>query len=54
VGLVVGLTAHWETAWFAIFEAGIPAGAVGGLLGVVAALIVTAAHRIRGNNTRFD
>jgi len=35
VGLVVGLIVHWQTAWFAIFELGIPASILGGLLGLV-------------------
>jgi hypothetical protein len=38
-GLVVGLKAHPPTAWFAIFELGIPGGAVGGLVGLVAGTI---------------
>jgi hypothetical protein len=34
-GLVVGLMANPGTAWFAIFELGIPATIVGTLLGLV-------------------
>lgn len=53
-GLIIGLAVHWQTAWFAIFEAGIPAGIFGGLLGIIAALIVLAARRTTGNNSRSD
>ncbi len=34
-GLAVGLVAYAPTAWFAVFEAGVPASVVGGLLGLV-------------------
>jgi hypothetical protein len=34
VGLVIGLNAYAPTAWFAVFEVGMPAGIVGGVLGV--------------------
>ena len=39
VGLVLGLRAHPATAWFAIFEVGIPASALGGIVGLVAGAI---------------
>ncbi|HEY5249462.1 MAG TPA: hypothetical protein VIJ15_13545 [Dermatophilaceae bacterium] len=49
VGLIVGLFAYPPTAWFAVFEVGIPgaiAGAIVGLLvGVVAIRIRNQAHR---------
>jgi prolipoprotein diacylglyceryltransferase len=54
VGLVIGLNVHWQTAWFAIFEAGIPAAIVGGLLGTIAALIITGARRIARRDTPSD
>ena len=30
LGLVVGLVVHWQTAWFAVFELGVPASILGG------------------------
>jgi riboflavin transporter FmnP len=47
VGLVVGLLAYPPTAWFAVFELGVPAAIAGGVVGLVAALIVTAGRRIK-------
>jgi hypothetical protein len=38
-GLVVGLIAHPATAWFAVFELGIPASILGGLIGLAAGTI---------------
>ena len=35
VGLVIGLSVHPSTAWFAVLEVGVPAAAVGGFLGLV-------------------
>jgi hypothetical protein len=37
VGLVVGLFAYAPTAWFAVFELGVPAGVVGGIVGLIGA-----------------
>jgi hypothetical protein len=51
VGLLVGLSVYAPTAWFAVFELGLPAGIVGGLIGLVAALIMTAGHRIKRHIT---
>jgi ABC-type uncharacterized transport system permease subunit len=45
-GLVVGLRAYPPTAWFAVFELGVPATIAGGLVGFVAALVVMAGRRI--------
>ena len=42
VGLVVGLLVHPATAWFAVFELGIPASILGGLLG-----LACGAYRVR-------
>ncbi len=50
VGLILGLDANPATAWFAVFEVGIPAGIAGGLVGCIAALIVLAALRIKRSN----
>jgi hypothetical protein len=52
VGLVVGLIAYAPTAWFAVFELGVPAAIAGGILGLVAALIVTAARLIKRTDAR--
>ncbi len=46
-GLVVGLLAYPPTAWFAVFELGVPAAIAGGVVGVIAALIVEAARRLK-------
>lgn len=46
-GLVVGLLTYPPTAWFAVFELGVPATIAGGLVGFVAALIVMAGRRIK-------
>jgi hypothetical protein len=42
VGLVVGLFAYAPTAWFAVFELGIPAAIAGGIVGLIAGLVSTA------------
>lgn len=39
VGLVIGLWAYPPTAWFAIFEVGVPAGVLGAVLGLAAGSI---------------
>src|SRR5438105_387281 len=41
VGLVVGLDANPSTAWFAVFEVGIPSAILGGLVGLVSGTIAT-------------
>lgn len=46
VGLAVGLFVHPATAWFAVFELGIPASMLGGLLGVASGSIAYAAQRM--------
>jgi len=46
-GLIIGLNVNPATAWFAVFEVGIPAGIAGGLVGCIAALILLAARRIK-------
>jgi hypothetical protein len=42
VGLIVGLRVHPATAWFAVFELGIPAAIVGVVVGGAAGAIATA------------
>jgi hypothetical protein len=44
-GLVIGLLVYPPTAWFAVFELGIPASIVGGLVGLVRGAIATAIGR---------
>jgi hypothetical protein len=39
-GLVVGLQANPRTAWFAIFELGIPSAILGGVIGLVCGLML--------------
>jgi ABC-type uncharacterized transport system permease subunit len=47
VGLIVGLLANPLTAWFAMFELGIPAAIAGGVVSLIAALILTAGREIK-------
>jgi hypothetical protein len=49
-GLVVGLLAYPPTAWFAVFELGVPAAIAGAMTGFVAGLIVMAGRRIKRGN----
>ncbi len=45
LGLIIGLSAYPPTAWFAIFELGAPAAALGGLAGLAAGAIVSLSKR---------
>jgi hypothetical protein len=45
-GLIVGLFAYPPTAWFAVLELGIPAGIAGGVVGFLAALVVSVGRRV--------
>jgi MFS family permease len=58
VGLVVGLHVNPRTAWFAVFELGIPAAVVGGLLGLWFGTLVSAGRwldrRARRAHERSD
>jgi hypothetical protein len=38
IGLIVGLRVYPPTAWFAIFELGVPAAAAGALVGLASGL----------------
>ena len=49
VGLIVGLRVYPPTAWFAVFELGIPAAVVGALLGLAAGLSVRRVRHIHGS-----
>jgi hypothetical protein len=46
VGLVLGLIAHPPTAWFGVFEVGIPSGLLGALLGLTAGSISYCVRRL--------
>jgi len=41
-GLIIGLSVHPATAWFAIFELGLPATLLGGLVGALSGAIASA------------
>jgi ABC-type uncharacterized transport system permease subunit len=47
VGLVVGLRVYPATAWFAVFEVGVPAGIVGAAMGALVGLLAVTVHGIR-------
>ncbi len=49
VGLIVGLRVYPPTAWFAIFELGVPAAVVGALLGLASGLSVRGVRHIHGS-----
>jgi ethanolamine transporter EutH len=51
IGLVVGLIDNAQTAWFALAEAGIPASLLGGLIGLIVAVFMTASRRLRRAKT---
>lgn len=46
-GLIRGLQVHPATAWFAIFELGVPTAIVGGALGLCCGLLIVAIRRLR-------
>ena len=48
-GLVIGLIVNPPTAWFAVFELGVPATAAGAILGVIAGVIVTAVRTVKSH-----
>ena len=45
LGLMIGLSAYPPTAWFAVFELGVPAAVLGGLAGLAIGAIVLVARR---------
>jgi flagellar biosynthesis protein FliR len=45
VGLIVGLLVRPATAWFAVFELGIPASILGGLVGLACGAIAYVVQR---------
>jgi hypothetical protein len=46
-GLVIGLIVHAPTAWFAVFEVGIPASVVGGILGLISGGLTMGVRAVR-------
>jgi hypothetical protein len=46
LGLILGLLAHPVTAWFAVFEVGMPAAIAGGILGASVGLVAVIVRRI--------
>jgi hypothetical protein len=44
VGLVVGLRVYPPTAWFAIFELGLPAAILGGIVGLASGAVAYAVN----------
>ena len=50
-GLIVGLVAYAPTAWFAIFELGVPAAIVGGIVGLMIGSGTRLAHTDRGRSS---
>jgi hypothetical protein len=46
VGLILGLRASPATAWFAVFEVGVPAGMAGAVVGAVVGLVAVVLRRI--------
>jgi hypothetical protein len=50
VGLVAGLLVYAPTAWFAVFELGVPAAVVGGLGGLATGVVIKTGHRRLGSN----
>lgn len=46
VGLILGLRAYPATAWFAVFEVGVPAGVAGAVVGAVVGLVGVVIRKI--------
>jgi hypothetical protein len=51
-GLIIGLSVHPATAWFAVFEVGLPAAVVGTTLGAASGTVATVVRRIRARPDR--
>ncbi|MCD9625219.1 hypothetical protein [Rhabdothermincola salaria] len=54
VGLVLGLMANPPTAWFAVFELGVPSAVLGAVLGCVVGGAVSGVRRLRRASNRCD
>ncbi len=50
-GLVLGLFGYPPTAWFAVFELGIPDAMAGGVLGVISGLVVLAVRSLQAKHS---
>jgi hypothetical protein len=46
LGLILGLLAHPVTAWFAVFEVGVPAAIAGGVVGALVGLFAVIVRRV--------
>ena len=46
-GLVIGLHVYAATAWFAVFEIGVPGALAGAVIGVLGAAALLASRRLR-------
>lgn len=51
LGLLLGVRAYPPTAWFAVFEVGVPAAVGGAVLGLVVGAVVSATNRVGGQST---
>jgi hypothetical protein len=51
-GLVIGLSVHPATAWFAVLELGLPSAVVGTLLGAAGGAVATVVRRVRARPDR--
>jgi hypothetical protein len=49
-GLTIGLLVYPPTAWFAVFELGIPAAVAGGIVGLLSGSVVLAVRGSRDRN----
>jgi hypothetical protein len=45
VGLVLGIVAYPPTAWFAVFEVGIPSGILGAIIGTLIGSVIHVTRR---------
>ena len=45
VGLILGLRAYPPTAWFAVFEVGVPAGIAGAVVGAIVGVVAIGVRR---------
>jgi uncharacterized protein YcfJ len=46
IGLILGIRANLGTAWFAVFEIGLPGAVCGGLIGTLTGLGIWARRRV--------
>lgn len=48
-GLIVGLVVYAPTAWFAVFEVGVPAALAGGVIGLGSGAVAMGVRAARGS-----